>query len=114
MTDTAGSGRAARKPRSSRRTASTGSAGLPSSAEDERIAELESRLDRLETTTSVREQGRKLMNRVMPADANRHFRNAAREQLLGFRSIVDFWIRRVDEMDVPGDDEGRRQTIEIE
>ena len=34
-----------------------------------------------------------MMGRVMPAEAGHHFRNAGREQLLGVRSIVDFWIR---------------------
>jgi hypothetical protein len=64
----------------------------------------------------MREQGRRLMSRVMPDDANRHFMNAAREQLLGFRAIVDFWIRRVDEMEerVGGADDGGRQTINID
>ena len=30
------------------------------------------------------------------ARGGRHFRNAGREQLLGIRSIVDFWIRRIE------------------
>src|SRR3954470_8378379 len=118
MTETAGRSRTPRRPRSSTRTAASGSPGLPSSRDDERVAELEARLERLEGSggTTVREQGRKLMSRVMPAEANRHFINAAREQLLGFRAIVDFWIRRVDDMEerVGDSDDGGRQTIEID
>jgi hypothetical protein len=118
MTETAGRSRTTRRPRSSARTAADGSPGLPSSAGDDRMAELEARLDRLEGSdaTTMREQGRRLVSRVMPAEANRHFINAAREQLLGFRAIVDFWIRRVDDMEdrVAASDEGGRQTIEID
>jgi hypothetical protein len=52
------------------------------------------------------------MARMVPPEAGKHFRNAGREQLLGVRSIVDFWIRRIDdsaEKPVP-----RRESIEIE
>jgi hypothetical protein len=55
------------------------------------------------------------MSRVIPREAGEHFRNAGREQLLGVRSIVDFWIARLDEADArsgPGSRE--RETIEIE
>jgi hypothetical protein len=55
------------------------------------------------------------MARVMPPEAGQHFRNAGREQLLGFRSIVDFWIRRLDEADLRAShSSGTRETIEIE
>jgi hypothetical protein len=51
----------------------------------------------------------------MPPEASEHFRNAGREQLLGVRSIVDFWIARLDD---PDDRAARqssgRETIEIE
>ncbi len=53
------------------------------------------------------------MARVIPDEATHHFRNAGREQLLGVRAIVDFWIDRID------DAEGRsgprrRESIEID
>jgi hypothetical protein len=83
--------------RSSRRKAP--SAGLPagdSAPEGDRLAELEARLARLEGGARLRERGRDLMGRVAPPEAGRHFRNAGREQLLGIRSIVDFWIRRIE------------------
>jgi hypothetical protein len=77
-----------------------------------RLAELEVRISQLETQPNIRERGRSLMSRIVPADASRHFRNAGREQLLGIRSIVDFWIRRIDESeDRPAP---RRESIEIE
>jgi hypothetical protein len=77
-----------------------------------RLAELEARMNQLETQPNLRDRGRGLMSRLMPPDASRHFRNAGREQLLGIRSIVDFWIRRIDESeDRPAP---RRESIEIE
>jgi hypothetical protein len=87
---------------------------MPALTGDERVAELEARLDRLEGDgPGMRDRGRALIRKVMPAEASHHFRNAAREQLLGFRAIVDFWIRRVDDMDAKaGDDD--RMTIEVE
>jgi hypothetical protein len=90
-----------------------GSPGMPSSRDDVRLAELEARLDRMERDPGMRERGQALMRRVMPAEAGHHFRNAAREQLLGFRAIVDFWIARVDDMDARSRDDDRT-SIEIE
>ncbi len=83
---------------------------------EDRIAELEQRLERLEGAPGLRARGRSLLDRVMPPKAGTHFRNAGREQLLGVRSIVDFWIRRLDESETRS---GRsrasdRETIEIE
>jgi hypothetical protein len=80
---------------------------------DDRMAELEARLARLEGSPSLRERGRTLMSRVMPAEASQHFRNAGREQLLGIRSIVDFWLRRIDALEARSADEGR-EKIQVE
>ena len=86
-----------------------------SGSTDDRLAELEARLANLEATSGLRERGRDLMGRVAPPEAGRHFRNAGREHLLGVRSIVDFWIRRIelaeDRVAAPASD---RETIEIE
>jgi hypothetical protein len=49
------------------------------------------------------------MGRVMPDEAGQHFRNAGREQLLGIRSIVDFWIRRIDAMESRAGDDSREK-----
>ena len=84
-------------------------------SKDQRLAELESRLAKLEGAPGLRERGRGMMARVMPAEAGEHFRNAGREQLLGVRSIVDFWIARLDDADSRAAGRSReRETIEIE
>jgi hypothetical protein len=93
-----------------------GSAGMPPTGDprgDERIAELESRLERLERDPGMRERSQALVRKVMPSEAGQHFRNAAREQLLGFRAIVDFWIARVDDLDSHASDDDR-VSIEVE
>lgn len=81
---------------------------------EDRILDLESRLERLEDSPGLRERGRSLMNRVMPPEASRHFRNAGREQLLGMRAIVDFWITRIDEAESRSASSRERETIDIE
>jgi hypothetical protein len=95
-----------------RRGATVGS--ITDLSKDERLAELESRLDRLEKAPSLRARGRSMVDRVMPPEAGEHFRNAGREQLLGVRAIVDFWIARLDEADARASRSGERETIEIE
>jgi hypothetical protein len=90
------------------------SAGLPDNAADMRIAELEDRLARLEGSPGLKERGRRMMDRVMPPEASRHFFNAGREQLLGIRSIVDFWLRRIDDMESSVTADSGRETIEID
>ena len=96
------------------RRGSPASAGLPESASEARIAELEARIVALEGETSLRDRGRRMMDRVVPPEASRHFRNAGREQLLGIRSIVDHWIRRIDDLESRSRDESGRHTIEID
>ena len=55
------------------------------------------------------------MARVVPPEAMKHFRNAGREQLMGVRSIVDHWIRRLDEAEPRADRRAReRETIQVE
>lgn len=80
---------------------------------NDRLAQLEARLEQLESGPGLRERGRGLMARVMPPEASRHFRNAGREQLLGIRSIVDHWIRRIEESEKAASG-SRRESIEIE
>jgi hypothetical protein len=84
-------------------------------SKDQRLAELEARLQRLERAPSLRARGRSVMDKVMPPEASEHFRNAGREQLLGVRSIVDFWIQRIDQAESQAAGRSReRETIEIE
>ncbi len=91
------------------------SAGVPDQAADLRIVELEERLARLEGEPGLKERGRHLIDRVMPPEATRHFFNAGREQLLGVRAIVDFWLRRIDDMEArASSDESPRETIEVD
>ena len=101
----------------SARSRSTASPGMPDEGMD-RVAELEARLARLEGGPSVaglKDRGRRLMDMVMPPEASHHFFNAGREQLLGMRSIVDFWLRRLDDMEARSDGgDAGRTTIEID
>jgi hypothetical protein len=81
---------------------------------EDRIGELEARLARVEGAPGLRERSRSLMNRVMPPEASHHFRNAGREQLLGMRAIVDFWIARIDDVERSAASSRERETIDIE
>jgi len=74
----------------------------------DRIAELEARLERIERARSMTSRSRSLMNRVVPPEASTHFRAAGREQLLGVRALMDHWIRRMDEHRSPCRSIGRR------
>ena len=103
-----------RVARGSRSRPVTGSAGIPESASDIRMAELERRLAQLEGEPTMRDRGRKLMDRVVPPEATRHFRNAGREHLMGIRSIVDHWIKRIDDAETQATDPGGRHRIEID
>ena len=62
----------------------------------ERLAEIEDRLRAMESMESMARSGRALTDRIVPPEARRHFRSGGRESLLGMRSIVDAWIRRLD------------------
>jgi hypothetical protein len=80
----------------------------------DRLAELEARLALLEKAPGLRARGRGVMARVIPDEATHHFRNAGREQLLGVRSIVDFWIERIDESEGRSSRATRHESIEID
>ena len=94
--------------------AAGGAGGAGEAGGDARMAELEERLAKLERSPGLRERGRSLMDRVIPREASHHFRNAGREELLGIRAIVDFWIDRIDEAEGRADSGTRRESIEIE
>ncbi|MBM4408650.1 MAG: hypothetical protein FJ038_08670 [Chloroflexi bacterium] len=76
-----------------------------------RIRELEERLSQLEARP-VRSAG--WLRTLMPAEASRHFRAAGREQLLGMRALVDFWIKRFEESDAKSTSRAVREEISIE
>jgi hypothetical protein len=96
------------------RRSGTASAGVPESGADARMAELERRLAQLEGEPGLRDRGRRMVDRVVPPEASRHFRNAGREQLLGIRSIVDHWINRIDDAETRSSDSKGRERIEID
>jgi hypothetical protein len=103
------------EPRRPSRSRSATVGSITGLSKDERLAELEARLQRLEKAPTLRARGRSMMDKVMPPEASEHFRNAGREQLLGVRSIVDFWIARLDEADERASrGSNERETIEIE
>jgi hypothetical protein len=109
MDESTGAGRGSRS-----RRGGSASPGMPESGADVRMAELERRLAQLEGEPSLRDRGRRMMDRVVPPEATRHFRNAGREQLLGIRSIVDHWIHRIDDAETRASDSSGRQRIEID
>ncbi len=80
---------------------------------EERIADLERRLAEMEVVPRLRQKSRSVVETVMPPQATRHFRNAARESLTGMRTIVDHWIRRMDDSEAAPARESQRETIEI-
>jgi hypothetical protein len=79
----------ARRPRSI-------STGTGSPALEDRVADLEGRLMRVESRRPSMEHARGWFGQIMPAEASDHFRTAMREQLLGMRALVDHWIRRME------------------
>jgi hypothetical protein len=79
---------------------------------DERIVDLEDRLERLEQRQGALERSRRMASAAVPPETRQHLRAAGREQLLAVRTLLDHWIRRMD----PQPDEARseRETIRIE
>jgi hypothetical protein len=65
-----------------------------------RIEELEMRLRQLESRGGRRPVSN-FVERIVPPEATRHFRSAAREQMLGMRALVDHWIKRMGDDDPP-------------
>jgi len=109
MDESTGAGRGSRP-----RRAGSASAGVPDTGTDMRVSDLERRLAQLEGEPSLRARSRKMMDRVVPPAATRHFRNAGREQLLGIRSIVDHWINRIDDAETRASAAPARERIEID
>lgn len=78
----------------------------------ERIRDLEARLEEMERGPRIRERAKSRFDSVVPPDAIHHFRTASREHLLGVRTVVDHWIKRIDDSDdaaAPAE----RETIEV-
>lgn len=80
--------------------------------DDDRIEQLERRIDELEERRTPVERSRAAVNSVVPAETRQHLRAAGREQLLAVRSLLDHWIGRLrDEPDKP---ESGRENIRID
>ena len=88
--------------------------GQVASDDPDVLSDLEARLARLEKTRGRRDRGRRFMARVVPDEAAHHFRNAGRAHLLGVRSIVDFWIERIDEPEEMPSGRARHESISID
>jgi hypothetical protein len=78
---------------------------------EERIADMERRVERLERGPSAIQRSRGMLSDVVPAESRRHMRAAGREQLMAVRSMLDHWIRRLDD---DGDQPDGRERIRIE
>ena len=85
--------------------------------DDERLARLEQRLDELDQRSTAMERAmsrsRAAMNSVVPKETRRHLRAAGREQLLAVRSLIDYWVDRMDD-DGRDKNNGGREKIPIE
>lgn len=79
---------------------------------EQRIAELEQRLESLGSSRGETTAYWAVLESVLPSAARKHMRAAGREQLLAARTIIDAWIARMDRE--PDDRSGRRETIPVE
>ncbi len=79
-----------------------------------RIAELERRLEQMETRRNFLSPG--WLDGVLPPDVRGHFRSGSRQQLLAARTLLDHWIRRLGGEDNPAEEPNAapRETIRIE
>ncbi len=71
------------------------------SMDDDRLARLEKRLDDLEKRETAMEKytqrSKAAMGTMLPPQTREHMRAAGREQLLIVRSLLDHWVKRLDE-----------------
>lgn len=79
---------------------------------DDRIEEMERRVERLEAREGAMDRSRRVAQSVVPAETRQHLKAASREQLLAMRSLLDHWIGRL--RDEPADEKPTRETIKIE
>jgi hypothetical protein len=62
--------------------------------DNQRMDDLERRLDMMEDRQGALERSREVMNAMVPPETRRHLRAAWRENLLAVRSLLDVWIER--------------------
>ena len=82
--------------------------------DDDRMQDLEQRLQRLERRETAVDRSRRVMDDVMPRQTRDHLRNAGREQLLAVRTMLDHWIGRLGNERDADDDKPPRETIRID
>jgi hypothetical protein len=83
--------------------------------DQDRIGELERRLDSLEQRPTPRQRGKSALDLLVPPDARRHLRNAGREQMLAVRSLLDYWIDQLVDAEGDGEEPGQgREQIHID
>ncbi len=78
---------------------------------EDRIADLESRLDDMARLRRLETRPLRVLRHLVPLEARNHLRAARREELLAARSLLDHWIERL-EREPKG--ESRRETIELD
>jgi hypothetical protein len=87
---------------------------------DRRIAELERRLEEMESRGSAMERtmeramqrSRAAGRAIVPEETRQHLRAAGREQLLAVRSLLDHWIASMRDDDRPA--EPSREDIRVD
>jgi len=79
---------------------------------DDRIEDMERRVERLEAREGAMDRSRRMAQSVVPEETRQHLKAAGREQLLAMRSLLDHWIGRL--RDEPADEKPTRETIKIE
>ncbi|MEP6680876.1 MAG: hypothetical protein ABJB65_05295 [Chloroflexota bacterium] len=67
---------------------------------EQRIRDLEQRLNRYEGSSGPETAFWALMHRIFPEDARKHMKVATREQLITARGYIDRWITRLDDANV--------------
>jgi hypothetical protein len=79
---------------------------------EDRLDEMEQRLERLEGRPGGLERPRRLASELVPQETRQHLRAAVREQMLATRSLLDHWIGRL--RDEPPDQRPGREDIRID
>lgn len=91
--------------------------------DDDRLDRLERKLSELDQRESAMERAmdkamqssRAAMSHLLPSETRSHMRAAWREELLAFRSLIDYWVDRMgNESDKKEQPNGGRENIRID
>jgi len=84
--------------------------------DDDRMARLEQRLDELDRRSGAMERAmdksRAAVDTMIPSETRKHLKAAGREQLLAVRSLLDYWVERLEDKAEKAD--GGRENIPID